>query len=406
MEVMSTPHLSRVAGISSVAPARPAASRRAFDFLIVGAGPFGATFARRVAELGHRCLVIDRRDHLAGNCHTVEIEGVKVHRYGPHIFHTADEKVWSFVQEFATFNDYRHQARVIHQGRAYPFPINLQTLRDLWKIETAEEAEAILVKVRVPLARPRSLRDWLLSQLGEELYTIFFRDYTRKQWGRDPADLPASIVQRIPFRTTDSDFYFGDAIRYTGIPIGGYTKLFTQMLDHPAIRVELGVDYFSLRDYFDECARQLVYAGKIDAFFNYQFGHLSYRSLRFVDQRHTGWHQAVAMVNYADADVPFTRQVEHKHFEPTNTPATIVTREYPEEHTPDNEPYYPIRDDVNVKLLSQYARLTRATSVIFGGRLGSYRYINMDQAIAEALKKADQYLGIARTGWRQKSRVK
>jgi UDP-galactopyranose mutase len=393
-------------GQGSLATAPPRKLPRRFDYLVVGAGPFGAAFARRVAEFGRRSLVIDRRDHLAGNCFTENVDGVHVHRYGPHIFHTADEKVWSFVQEFARFNDYQHKAQVIHQGRAYPFPINLDTLRILWNVETTAEAEAMLAKVRIPCPRPRSLRDWLLSQIGEELYAVFFRGYTTKQWGRDPAMLPASIVRRIPIRTNSNHSYFADSIRHSGIPIGGYTQLFSNMLDHRRIRVELGADFFARRPYYESLAKTVVYAGKIDAYFNDEFGKLAYRSLRFVDERHSGWHQPVAMVNYADAEIPFTRQVEHKHFEPTATATTIVTREYPQEHTPDNDPYYPIRDHANVSVLSGYIRRARATPVIFGGRLGTYRYLNMDQAIAQAVMKADEHLGTAAGSWRTAVRAK
>jgi UDP-galactopyranose mutase len=325
------------------------------------------------------------------------VEGVYVHRYGPHIFHTANEKVWSFVQDFAEFNNYQHRAQVIHQGVAYPFPINLQTLRMLWNVRSAEEAEAKLAEVQVRCDNPRSLRDWLLSQLGEQLYSIFFQGYTRKQWGRDPADLPASIARRIPFRTTENESYFGDAIRYTGIPMGGYTSLFARMLDHRRIQVELGVDFFSRREYFERLAHRVVYTGKIDSYFDGNLGRLAYRSLRFAYERHEGWVQPVAMVNYADAEVPFTRQVEHKHFQPTGVSASIITREYPEEHTPENEAYYPIRDAENVRLLGLYSRLAKDARAIFGGRLGSYRYLNMDQAIAQALKKADELVGNSMT---------
>jgi UDP-galactopyranose mutase len=363
-----------------------------YDYLIVGAGPFGATFARQVAEHGHRALVIDRREHLAGNCFTEWVEGIHVHRYGPHIFHTADVQVWNYVRRFARFNDYRHRAQVVNNGRTYPFPINLQTLRQVWNVRSTEEAKAKLAEVRVPCERPRSLDEWLRSQIGEELYSTFFRDYTRKQWGRDPARLPASIVRRIPIRTTDDDSYFNDCIRYTGIPIGGYTQLFSNMLDHPLIQVELGADFFSRRDYWQRQAHHIVYSGKIDAFFDYEYGHLEYRSLRFEQERHTGWHQDVAMVNFTGADVPFTRVVEHKHFQPSNNSATIITREYPEEHTPANEPYYPIRDRSNVARLRRYTRIANSIPVMFGGRLGSYRYLNMDQAIAEALRKAERHL--------------
>jgi UDP-galactopyranose mutase len=364
-----------------------------FDYLIVGAGPFGATFARRIAEAGRRALVIDRRAHLAGNCFTESVGGIHVHRYGPHIFHTGDERVWQFVRRFAQFNNYRHTCRVRHGGNTYMFPINLGTLRQLWGVETSAEAEARLARERVQIERPDSLRDWLLSQVGEQLYEMFFAGYTKKQWGRDPDDLPAGIVRRIPIRVTDDDHYFGDHIRYEGIPIGGYTRLYENMLDHPNIIVELESDYFADRDVWDALARRTVYSGKIDAFFNCQFGRLEYRSLRWEQERYAGQFQEVAMVNYAEASVRFTRTVEHKYFDPVETRHTIVTREFPEEHTPANEPYYPIRDRKNLALLDQYQRLAGQTRTIFGGRLGTFRYYNMDQVIAQALAIADREVG-------------
>ncbi len=363
-----------------------------YDYLIVGAGPFGAAFAHRVAESGRRALVIDRRYHVAGNCYTECVDGVHVHRHGEHIFFTANADVWQFVQQFSRFRPYRHRAQVVHAGRTYPFPIDLQTLRQVWGVQSPEEAAAKLEKVRQRTTNARSLEGWLLSQIGDELYTMFFRDYTRKQWGREPADLPASIVRRIPIRTTENDLYHRDTTRFTGIPIGGYTRLFSRMLDHPRIRMELGADFLARRDYWQRQARYIVYSGKIDSFFECEYGALDYRSLRFHDERRCGWHQEVAVVNYADADVPFTRVVEHKHFEPTETSATIVTWVYPEEHTAGNDPHYPIRDRRNMPRLRCYLSLARTTPVVFGGRLGSYQYLNMDQTIAQALRLADRHM--------------
>jgi UDP-galactopyranose mutase len=362
------------------------------DYLIVGAGPFGCAFARQVAELGRSALVIDRRPHIAGNCYSECDAGIHVHRYGPHIFHTANERVWKFVRRFARFNDYRHTARVRFGDRTFSFPINLGTLRALWGVESAQDAKLRLECARVRIEHPSSLRDRLLSEIGEELYAIFYEGYSTKQWGRNPAELPATLAGRIPIRLTDDDHYFGNHIHFEGIPIGGYTAMFQRMLEHPRIRVELGADFFADRDRWEQLARRLVFTGKIDAYFDYEYGELEYRSLDFVLERHAGWYQEVAMVNYADASVPFTRTVEHKHFEPTNVPHTIVTREFPRDHTPDNEPYYPIVDQRNSSLYRRYRRLSRQTDTIFGGRLGTYQYYNMDQVIAQAVKTAEREL--------------
>lgn len=361
-----------------------------YDYLVVGAGPFGATFARRMADAGRSSLVIDRRSHIAGNCFTECLDGIHVHRYGPHIFHTGNDRVWHFVRRFAEFNDYRHTALVRYQGEDYSFPINLRTLRALWGVTNSEEAEALVLSKRLHIARPLSLRDWLLSQVGEELYEVFFLGYSKKQWGRDPAELPASIGQRIPVRFTDNDHYFGDHIRHEGIPIGGYTRLFRNMLDHPKISVELGADYLLDRDRWQERARRVVFSGRVDEYFDFEYGELEYRSVRFVEEiYYRRQFQNVAIINYAELSLPFTRTVEHKHFELNATERTIVTREFPAEHAPDNEPFYPIPDRRNLDLLCRYQKLAKQSGAIFGGRLGTYRYYNMDQVIAQAISASE-----------------
>jgi UDP-galactopyranose mutase len=361
-----------------------------YDYLVVGCGMFGAVFARAVADRGRRSLVVDKRSHIAGNCYTEAVAGIQVHRYGPHIFHTDDPRVWRFVNRFAEFNDYRHRGRVRYGNREFSFPLNLATLEQLWGITTPAEAERKLRQVRVQHDNPRSLRDWIVSQVGEELYEIFVRGYTTKQWGRDPAELPASIIRRLPIRTTRDDNYFDD--RFQGIPIGGYTRLFENMLDHPRIDVELNVDYFSQANELRRTAKRMVYTGKIDELFEYRLGELEYRSLRFETEVREGDFQGTAIVNYTDQSVPFTRITEHKHFERQSSRQTVITREYPTAYRRGETPYYPIRDAANTALYERYRRVAERADILVGGRLGTYRYYDMHQVIAQALAMADRQI--------------
>ena len=352
-----------------------------YDYLVIGAGFFGATFARQMTDAGKRCLVIDARNHVGGNCHTEEIEGIQVHRYGPHIFHTDHAGIWEYVQRFASFNHFTYRPRVRYQDKIYSFPINLLTLYQLWGVKTPDEAAEKLNAVRVKTADTRSLEGWLLAQIGEELYNIFYKGYTAKQWGRDPASLPASIVRRVPIRLSFDDNYFTD--RYQGIPIGGYTRLICQMLD--GIEVKLNCDYFADAPYFRKCARKTVYTGPIDRYFSYVEGRLEYRSLRFEREIYAGDFQGVAAVNYTESQVPYTRIVEHKHFEFLQTPATVITREYPAPANADAEPFYPINDERNRAVYARYRDRANSIPVLFGGRLGTYQYYDMHHVIAQAL---------------------
>jgi UDP-galactopyranose mutase len=373
----------------------------AYDYLVVGCGMFGAVFARTVAERGRRVLVVDKRPHIAGNCYSENVAGVEVHRYGPHIFHTDNPRVWWFVTRFARFNEYRHRGCVNYQGRRYSFPLNLATLEQLWGVTTSEEAERKLQDVRVEHDRPNNLRDWIVSQVGVELYEIFVRGYTTKQWGRDPAELPASIIRRLPIRTTRNDAYFDD--RFQGIPLGGYTKMFASMLDHARIDVQLNVDYFGDRLRLDRLAGRTVYTGKIDELFDYRYGELEYRSLRFesevIDQRD---YQGAAIVNYTEQAVPFTRITEHKHFECATGnvaahPAgqTVITREFPATYHRGETPYYPIRDEANSALYERYRLAANQSGVLVGGRLGAYQYYDMHQVVAQAMAAAEREAGRA-----------
>lgn len=360
------------------------------DYLVVGGGMFGAVFARLVAEHGCLVRVIEKRSHIGGNCYTEQREGIHVHCYGPHIFHTSNHAVWNFVNRFAQFNHFRLRTPVNFRGRLYSFPINLMTLHQLWGVTTPEEAERRLAKERVPCESPRNLEEWILAQVGREIYEIFIHGYTSKQWGRDPSELPAAIIRRLPIRLTYNDRYFDDC--YEGIPIGGYTRLFENMLDHENIRVETGVDYFEHQKYLQERAERVVYTGKIDEFFNYRFGRLEYRSLRFEHQTLDGDYQGSAIVNHTAADVPHTRITEHKHFALMNSPRTVITREYPDAYDETKIPYYPVRDEKNTRLYERYQELARETGIIFGGRLGTYLYYDMHQVIAQAIHMAEQEL--------------
>jgi UDP-galactopyranose mutase len=359
-----------------------------FDYLIVGCGMFGAVFARIVAEHGRRVMLIDKRPHVGGNCYSEQIEGINVHRYGPHIFHTNNERVWQFVNRFAKFNHFRLRTPVNFRGRLFSFPINLMTLHQLWGVTSPDEAERKLAGVRVPCENPRNLEEWILSEVGHEIYETFIRGYTTKQWGRDPKELPAAIIRRLPIRRTYNDRYFDDP--FEGIPIGGYTRLFENLLDHGNIRFETGVDYFQQRHWAAKQAKTLVYTGKIDEFFDYRFGRLEYRSLRFENRVLDGDFQGSAIVNYSAAEVPHTRITEHKHFELLNSPRTVVTYEYPDAYDETKVPYYPVRDEQNTMRYERYRELAKGTNTIFGGRLGTYMYYDMHQVVAQAMTMAEK----------------
>ncbi|MEE2639648.1 MAG: UDP-galactopyranose mutase [Planctomycetota bacterium] len=371
-----------------------------YDFLIVGAGPFGATFARTVTDAGKRCLVIDRREHLAGNTFTEKIEGIDVHIYGPHMFHTDSEQIWNFVNSFGKWNTFRYTPRVRYGDRMFSFPINLLTLHQLWGVSTPEEARQKLNEVRIPCDHPANAEQWLLSQVGREIYEIFFRGYTTKQWFKDPSQLPAAIVARLPIRLTYNDGYFRD--QFQAIPRDGYTSIFSNMLD--GIDVEIGTDFYPLMDSWPRIAKQLVFTGPIDQFFGYEFGQLEYRANRFEMEVLEGDFQGHPVINYPALDVEFTRITEHKHFadagpkhiKEAKISKTVITRDIPippgsEEILKD--PHYPIRDARNSRMFEKYQQLSKShPRVLFGGRLGEYRYYDMDQVIGSAIAKANRVL--------------
>ena len=369
-----------------------------YDYLVVGAGLFGAVFARRMTDAGRSCLIIDKRSHIGGNCYTESRGGIDVHCYGPHIFHTNSQRIWNYIQKFADFYPYRHKVKARcgpnSDGGLYSMPINLLTLHQLWGLTTPQEARDKLDSVRENIAEPANLEEWALSQIGRELYELLIRGYTTKQWGRSPRELPASILKRLPIRLNFNDDYYEDT--FQGIPIGGYTAIFEKLLD--GVDVRLDTDYFLRRRELEGCSSKIVYTGMIDRYFDYRHGPLDWRSLRFqtadlpIDD-----FQGGAIVNYCDAGVPFTRITEFKHFLPITDRQkghTIITREFPQAWSANAEPYYPINSRANEARLAKYRRMTPA-NVIFGGRLGDYKYYDMDQVIGSALARADSQIAVA-----------
>jgi UDP-galactopyranose mutase len=359
-----------------------------YDYLIVGAGLFGSIFARELTDKGYSCLVVDRRRHIGGNCFTENIEGINVHKYGPHIFHTSNKEVWEYVNKFTQFNHYTHRPKVTYRDKIYSFPINLMTLYQIYGVSTPEQALKKLEEVKVQKTKGRgNLEEWILSQVGPEVYEIFIKGYTTKQWNREPSKLPAGIITRLPIRLTYDDNYFNDI--YQGIPIGGYTQIFEKLLD--GIEVRLGVDYLEHRYLFDKMARKIVYTGPVDAFYEYKFGKLEYRSLKFEHEvLDKPDHQGVAIMNYTEEGIPYTRIVEHKHFEFGKQDKTVITREYPQDK---GEPFYPINDVDNNTRYSKYKELMNAEeNYIFGGRLADYKYYDMHQVVASALHEVKKEL--------------
>lgn len=365
-----------------------------YDYLVVGAGLFGAVFAHEANKAGKHCLVIDKREHIAGNIYTEEIEGIQVHKYGAHIFHTSDTGIWNYVNQFGEFNHYINSPVAVYKDELYNLPFNMNTFSKMWNIRTPSEAKAIIAEqiAGLGITEPENLEEQALSLVGRDVYEKLVKGYTQKQWGRACTELPAFIIQRLPLRFTYDNNYFND--RYQGIPTQGYTKLVENMLE--GIEVRLGIDYLEqrLRPEFSRLFDKVVYTGMIDAYFGYQLGHLSYRSVRFeTEVLDMDNYQGNAVVNYTDCGVPYTRVIEHKHFAFGKQEKTVISREYSSEWKPGIEPYYPINNEENTRLYESYAELAgREEKVVFGGRLGSYRYYDMDQVIKAALSLAKQEL--------------
>ena len=363
-----------------------------WDYLIVGAGLFGATFAHKATAKGKRCLVIEKRNHIAGNVYTEDIDGIQVHKYGAHIFHTSDEKVWNYVNQFGRFNNFVNSPVANYKGKLYNLPFNMNTFYQMWGVTTPAEAQAKIETQRkaAGIVEPRNLEEQAISLVGEDIYRILIKGYTEKQWGRDCKNLPASIIRRLPVRLTFDNNYFND--RYQGIPEDGYTALVENMLK--GIEVQLNTDFLEHREELSAQADKVIFTGPIDAYFDYAFGPLNYRSVRFENEiLPIENYQGVAVVNYNEREIPFTRIIEHKHFAFGKQPTTVISREYPSEWRLGVEPYYPINDAINSELYQRYKALAETQSnVYFAGRLGQYKYFDMDKVIAEALAFAEREL--------------
>ncbi|MCZ0703550.1 UDP-galactopyranose mutase [Natronobacillus azotifigens] len=357
-----------------------------YDYLIVGAGLFGSVFAYEANKLGKKCLVIDKRDHIGGNVYTENVEGIHVHKYGAHIFHTNNKQIWDYINQFAEFNRYTNSPVANYKGEIYNLPFNMNTFNKLWNVITPEQAKQKIEEQRkaANIAKPTNLEEQAISLVGTDIYEKLIKGYTEKQWGRPATELPAFIIKRLPVRFTYDNNYFND--KYQGIPIGGYTAIIEKMLSD--IDVRLNVDFFQEKETFEALADKVIFTGMIDQYYDYQFGVLDYRSLHFETRvvDNTDNFQGSAVVNYTDSETPYTRIIEHKHFEFGKQDKTIITEEYPKEWKPGLEPYYPINDEKNNTTYKKYKALAeKETDVIFGGRLATYKYYDMHQVIGEAL---------------------
>ncbi len=364
-----------------------------YDYLIVGAGLYGAAFAEQARHAGKRCLILEKRNHIAGNTYTEEIEGIQVHQYGAHIFHTNDKKIWDYVNRFAEFNRYTNSPIANYHGELYSLPFNMYTFNKMWGVITPAEAEAEILrqKTAAGIKEPKNLEEQAISLVGTELYEKLVKGYTEKQWGRPCTELPAFIIRRLPVRLTFDNNYFNS--RFQGIPEEGYTAMVSNMLESTEIR--LNTDYLEQKKYWDDQAEKVIYTGPVDRYFEYCYGPLQYRSVRFeTEVLDTDNYQGNAVINYTDRETPYTRIIEHKHFVFGTQEKTVISREYSAEWKVGDEPYYPVNNDENNALYEKYRALAEAEKkTIFGGRLGEYRYFDMDVVLDHALKLAERELG-------------
>lgn len=368
-----------------------------YDYLIVGAGLFGAVFAHEAKKKGKKVLVIDKRSHIGGNIYTEDVNGIQVHKYGAHIFHTSNKEVWDYIQQFAEFNRYTNSPVAVYKGELYNMPFNMNTFNKMWGVVTPQQAQAEIDRQKAEIkGEPKNLEEQAISLVGRDIYEKLVKGYTEKQWGRKATELPAFIIKRLPVRLVYDNNYFND--KYQGIPVGGYTKIIEKMLD--GIEVRLNTDFFNNKAELSALANKVLFTGMIDQYYNYKYGELEYRSLRFEteDLPNISNYQGNAVVNYTEYEVPYTRIIEHKHFEfgcqgGYETNHTVITREYPANWKKGDEPYYPMNDSKNNELFAKYKALAdKEENVIFGGRLGMYKYFDMHNVIAEALSCAKENL--------------
>ncbi len=362
-----------------------------YDLLVVGSGLFGAIIAHEARAEGKTVLVVEKRDHIGGNCYTEEVDGIQVHKYGAHIFRTSDKSIWEYVEQFCEFNNFVNSPVANYKGELYNMPFNMNTFHALWGVVTPDEARAKIEEQRVACENPRNLEEHVLSLVGRDVYEKLVKGYTEKQWGKPCTELPPSIMRRIPLRMIYDNNYFND--RYQGIPIGGYTAVLEKMLEGCEMR--LSTDYLADKEALDALASQVVYTGTLDSYFDYRFGPLEYRSLRFEHERlDVENYQGVAVMNFNDRETPYTRIIEHKHFEFGTQPTTVISREYPQEWTVGIEPFYPMEDAENCARFERYRELAEGEEKVrFGGRLGEYRYYDMQDTVKSALAKYAAWFG-------------
>ena len=355
-----------------------------YDYVIIGSGIFGSVCARELTDKGYKCLIIEKRNHIGGNCYTEKIEGINFHKYGAHIFHTSNKEVWNYVNRFVEFNSYKHHVLANYDNKLFSLPFNMFTFNQLWGVNTPKEAQNIIEQQKFK-GEPTNLEEQALSLVGKDVYEKLIKGYTEKQWMRTCSELPSFIIKRLPVRFNFDNNYFFDP--YQGIPKNGYTELFEKLLE--GIEVKLNVDYFENKEYLNSLAKNIIYTGPIDKFYNYCFGELEYRPLKFehsvLDQEN---YQGHSVINYTKKEIPYTRIIEHKHFNNDLSSKTIITKEYPIEWNENEEPYYPINDELNNKKYIQYKELaSKETNITFGGRLAEYKYYDMHQVIESALNK-------------------
>ncbi len=362
-----------------------------YDYILVGSGLFSGVFAYKMKQQGKSVLVVEKREHIGGNIYCEDVEGIHVHKYGAHIFHTSNREVWDFVNSFVEFNRYTNSPIANYKGEIYNMPFNMNTFSKMWNITTPKEAMEILDKQRkVITGEPKNLEEQAISLVGTDIYLKLVKGYTEKQWGRDCKELPSFIIKRLPVRFTYDNNYFNDS--YQGIPIGGYNVLIDKLFE--GCDIEMGVDYLENREYYNSLGETIVYTGTIDGYYDYCYGKLEYRTVRFeTELLETDNYQGVAVVNYTDRETPFTRIIEHKHFEFGTQPKTVISREYPSEWREGMEPYYPVNDEKNHALYKKYAELAeKEKNVIFGGRLGEYKYYDMDKVIESAFRAVEKLM--------------